>query len=114
MSSKIAHLQLEMQWKALNKLLSSKNYLASQEFDNGTGGKAALLCQSRLNQSRLLLLQSLSCHSALIPHLRTALDIPLSHNCNLLLTVTQINLMQVSSRAEMYTPIIADLKYELR
>lgn len=49
-----------------------------------------------------------------IPHLRTALDISLSHNCNLLFTVTRINLTQVSIRAEMYTPIIAYLKYEFR
>lgn len=114
MNSKIAHLQLEIQWKALNKLLSSKDFLASQEFDNGADGKTALLCQSRLSRSMLLLQQSISCHLSLIPHLRTALDIPLSLNCNLLLTVTQINLMEVSSRAEMYAPIIADLKYELR
>lgn len=111
---KIAHLQLETQWKDLNKLLSSRNYLASQEFDNGTDGKTALLRQSCLSQLMLLLQQSISCHSSLIPHLRTALDISLSHNCNLLLTVTQINLTQVSTTAETYTPITAYLKYEFR
>lgn len=114
MNIKIAHLQLEIQWAAWNKLLSSKNYLARQEFDNDTNGRTALLCQSCLNQSKLLLQQSISCHSFLVPHLRTALAIPLSHNCNLLLTVTQVNLTQVSSRAETYTPIIAYLKYEFR
>lgn len=45
----------------------------------------------------------------MITHLRTATDISLSHNCNLLLSVTQINIMEVSTRTETYKRIITFL-----